>query len=91
MHDSLDITATRLHNNLTLQDQLDKARTGYASLNGGRLSPLDLKGPRMQVNIIWIDIISGIYGFGTAESVMCDVIKIRFKRNEERRSGKGKL
>jgi len=49
LHDSLDITSTRLHNNLALQDQLDKARTGYASLNGGRLSPLDLKGPRMQV------------------------------------------
>ena len=26
---------------------------------------------------------------GTAESVMCDVIKIRLKRKNERRSGKG--
>ena len=26
---------------------------------------------------------------GTAESVMCDVIKLRLKRKDERRSGKG--
>jgi hypothetical protein len=61
IHDSIDIAATRLHNNLGLHDVMDKprtgfphdvtdkARTGFPSLTGGRLSPLEMKTPRMQV------------------------------------------